>query len=81
MSNKIKEEIMKFGISELRADQILELFEQTFKEILPEEKEFEKDENKYPDARWQRENYGRKKWNDCLKIIKDNLKKRFDIEI
>src|SRR3990167_9064731 len=27
---------------------------------------YTKDENKYPDTRWQRENYGAGKYNQCL---------------
>jgi len=78
MSNKIREEIIRFGISELRANQILKLFEQMFKEVLPEKKEIEP--NPIQDFNLPNEvNQGQ--WNKCRQQIITNLKNKFDIEI
>jgi hypothetical protein len=54
----------------------------TLKEImkcLPKEKEFEEDENKYPDARWQRENYGARQYTQAIRQMKHNLNCKFNL--
>lgn len=41
--------------------------------VLPKEQEFREDENKYPDARWQKENYGKMKYTQALRQVKHNI--------
>ena len=59
-------------IMDLFSHQKQEIVEEIEK-VLPKEEEFEEDESKYPDARWQRENYGKKKYDQAIKQVKHNI--------
>ena len=67
----IKKEIFCY-IDNLFSFQKQEIVEEIEK-VLPKEEEFEEDESKYPDARWQRENYGKKKYDQAIKQVKHNI--------
>ena len=42
-------------------------------ECLPKEVGYSEDDNRYPDGRWQKENYGNKKYTQAIRQMKHNI--------